>query len=393
MLVNIKILFINKESWIIILILATLAFGGKYIAAIIFQKFNKLKSYERNLIFGLSSARAASAIAIMLVGYEFNLVDETLMNSSILLILLTCLISSMVTQRSGKKISLADNRDKKTVKKKTEKIMVSVANPDNIEQLIDFSLLIKAPKSESPLYPITVIRDNNSAQNQIDKKRKLLQSVLEHASSADKQTELITRIDVNIIDGIVRAIKELSITKVVVGWNGNTTTVEKLFGSFLEHLLDKTEKQLLVAKLETSLGLSGDIRVFLPPAINQERGFNEMLETLNNLSRHLGRSISYHGDSANMRAVKVITKDLSVQPELKEIRISELYFKELTSNGLSKKDIIVIVNSRKNTLSASRLTSRYPKIIQKYFCFNNLIMIYPNQKIYPSGMYHLYNLN
>jgi Kef-type K+ transport system membrane component KefB len=393
MLVNIKILVTNKESWIIIFVLTSLALGGKYIAAWIFQKFNRLKAFEKNLIFGLSSARAASAIAIMLVGYEFNLVNETLMNSTILLILITCLVSSMVTQRAGKKISVANNQEKKTEKKKTEKIMVSVANPDNIEQLIDFSLLIKAPKSESPLYPITVIRDNNSAQNQIDKKRKLLQSVLEHASSADKKTELITRIDVNIIDGIVRAIKELSITKVVIGWNGNSTTVEKLFGSFLDHLLDKTEKQLLVTKLETSLGLSGDIRVFLPPSINQERGFTEMLETLNNLSKHLGRSISFYGDNSNIRAVKVVTEDLPVQPVLKEVRISEFYFKELTSNGLSKTDIIVIVNSRKNALSSSRITSKYPKIIQKYFCFNNLIMIYPNQKTYPSGMYHLYNLN
>lgn len=393
MLVDIQVLFSNRDNWLLIGILSGLALGGKYLAAWLFQYLNKMSPSERNLIFGLSSARAASAIAIMIVGHEFKLVDEALLNSTIFLILITCLVSSVYTQKAGKIISVQRNQSKDIERKIPEKIMVSVSNPENIERLIDLSLMIKGAKSDSPLYPITVVRDSIAAQNQIDEKRKLLQHILEQASSVDKKTELITRIDINVIDGIVRAIKELSITKIVIGWNGKTTTVEKLFGSFLDHLLVKTEKQLLVAKLETSLGLSGDIRVFLPPGINQERGFPDLIFTISNLSRHLGRKVCFYGEKPNIKAVRVLSTGTSFLPDTEEAVLTELFFKEFVSRDFPKKDIIIIVNSRKNSISFSRITTKFPRIIQKYFCFSNLIMVYPDQQIYQSGMYHLYNLN
>ena len=393
MLVDIEVLFSNKDNILVIIILATIALGGKYIAAWIFQRLHKLNSKSRNLMFGLSSARAASAIAIMIVGQEFGLVNETLLNSTIILILLTCLISSIVTQKAGKSISMESSFLEKDQSKDIERIMVSVANPDNIERLIDLSLLIKSSKSETPIYPITVIRDNNEAKQHIHTKQKMLQKVLEHASASDKKTELITRIDVNVIDGIVRAIKELDISKVVIGWNSKYTTIEKLFGSFLDRLLLKTEKQLLVVKLETAINLSGDIRVVLPPKLNQERGFLSLIDTVQNLGQHLGRKVHFYGDGPNIKAVKVISEGTPFAPTLQDVNLTESFFKKLSNSNKPQSDIIILVNSRKNTISYSRITAKYQNIIKQNFCFSNLLMVYPDQRIYPTGMFHIYNLN
>ncbi len=393
MLVDIEVLFSNKDNWLIILILSAIALGGKFIAAWVFQRLNKLNKISRNLIFGLSSARAASAIAIMIVGQEFGLVNETLLNSTIMLILISCLFSSIVTQKSGKRISMESSVQEKAQAEDHDRIMVSVANPENIERLIDLSLLIKSSKSDTPIFPITVIRDNNKATQQIQAKQKMLQKVLEHASAIDRRSELITRIDVNVVEGIVRAIKELEISKVVIGWNSKNTTVDKLFGSFLDRLLLKTETQLLVAKLETAINLSGDIRVVLPPKLNQERGFWSLINTVQNLGQHLGRKIYFYGDRANIKAVRVISEGTSFTPETEVVNVTEGFLKKLSNSNKPDTDIFILANSRKNTISYSRITAKYKSIIKDNFCFSNLLMIYPDQRIYPSGMFHIYNLN
>lgn len=383
----------NPENWLLMGVLVAIGLGGKYTGAWILQKIYKFSNDSRDLVFGLSAARAASAIAIMIVGQEFNLVDESLLNSTVFLILVTCIVSSVVTQRAGQQLLLKHNEDHKKIASEFERIMVPIGNPDNIERLIDFSLLVKNPKSHEPLYPISVVPDGKKADKEVEQKKKILDKVLLHASSVEKETRLITRIDVNIIDGLLRSVKELGISKILVGWNGKTTTIDKLFGTMLDRLLRKTNKMVIVCKLESDLSLTGNLRVFLPPRVEQEDGFLDLIDTIKHIANHANRKAYFYGNRTSVKAVRVLTEDDSFAIGMYENDLSDYFFKRISLDSIPPNDMFLFVKARRFTLSHSRLMDRYPKIIQKYFCSNNLALIYPEQKVFKKGLFHIYNLN
>jgi Kef-type K+ transport system membrane component KefB len=144
MLVDTEVLINDPQSWLIIGVLGILAIGGKFLASWIMQLFYKFNASSRNLIFGLSTARAASAIAIMIVGAEFGLVDDQLLNSTIFIILLTSIVSSMVTQKAGQQISSIYTDENQGGKEEGDKVMVALGNPENMKHLINFGLMLKA---------------------------------------------------------------------------------------------------------------------------------------------------------------------------------------------------------------------------------------------------------
>jgi Kef-type K+ transport system membrane component KefB len=61
---------------------------------------------QRNLIFGLSSAHAAATLAIILVGYKAKIIDDNILNGTIILILVTCVVASFATEGAGKKLAV-----------------------------------------------------------------------------------------------------------------------------------------------------------------------------------------------------------------------------------------------------------------------------------------------
>ena len=394
MRVDLKILFSGSQTWLIISMLLLIGIGGKYLAAWLLQWIIEFDNASRNLIFGLSTARAASAIAVMIVGQEFGLVDDVLLNSTIFIILVTCLVSSIVTQKSAQVVAGRNNKEFNQISSgKPEKIMVSIGNPDSIEQLIDFSILIKNPKSEEPLYPVSVATDGKLASIENEKNKKLLKKALRHASASDKKTELITRIDVNVVDGLVRIAKELTITTILIGWHRKTTPIDILFGSILSRLINQTNKMTLVAKLENPIGLLGKIHVFMPDRIEEEKGFPKLIETLYILSKHTGRKAHIYGGVKSLTSFSTIAEKHNFKTEFTEVELSDFFFKRVGSNLLPPEDLLIFIKARKNTISHNKLIERYPKIIQQYFCFHNVVIIYPKQKVFKKGLFHLYYMN
>lgn len=395
MLVDTEVLINDPESWLIIGILASLAIGGKYLAAWVMQKYYKFNNPSRNLIFGLSTARAASAIAIMIVGAEFDLVDEQLLNSTIFIILVTSVVSSVVTQNAGQRLSNSIINDTSASNDGTDRLMVALGNPNNIIRLVDFSYIIKNPKSEDPIFPLTIVPKDKDAFKYNHDSRARLKQALAKEERDNKDTELITRIDSNVVEGINKAVKEFEIDKLLVGWNSNTTTIEKLFGGLLDSLLKKTNKMVLVSKIENEINSAGNIQTFLPDNVQGERGFNDLLKMLAFASSNSGKRWLIYGSKKTLDAVHTLEDgDIKMaRPIMIEATLNEKFFIDFSEGPLGKDDLLVFVKARKKTVAHSKTIDAYPKLIKENFCYHNLILVYPEQNIIPKGIYQLYSMN
>src|SRR5574344_439649 len=93
MLLDVSLLLDGYRPIFIAVILSLAAFFGKWLAAFFTQKLYRFSKYQRQLIFGLSSSHAAATLAIILSGYKAGILDENILNGTIILILITCMVA------------------------------------------------------------------------------------------------------------------------------------------------------------------------------------------------------------------------------------------------------------------------------------------------------------
>jgi Kef-type K+ transport system membrane component KefB len=380
MLVNFGVLFQSTEILWVIGVLLVVALVSKYLAAYITQKVFGFNLNERNLIFGLTTARAASAIAIIIVGFNMGIVHETTMNATIILVLITSLISSFVTERSGRITALQRDKDQ-IPEREEERILIPISNPETIEKLISFAVIIKDDNSDQPLYPINIVEDDSEAQEKIKKYTTMLESAKEHASATDHLAQIITRVDTNVADGISRAIKELAINKLVIGWHEKTPTKDFFFGSLLSNLLEKTGKTVYVSRINTSVNLINKIHVLMPPNTEYEAGFYEWVSDICDICGHTDSQMVFWGYEDTHEKIKQYMEKRKSNFEVTYRRAKCVDMLKVISRKLEKEDLLVIVKARKHTLSYNKELAQIPEKLDQLFTNNNIVVVYPEQEI------------
>lgn len=111
MLVDLSVLFKGYHALTIAGALTSVALLGKWLSALITQIIFKYTNSQRGLIFGLSSSHAAATMAIILVGYKAKIIDDKILNGTIVLILVTCIVASFATEKASVKISNSAKKD------------------------------------------------------------------------------------------------------------------------------------------------------------------------------------------------------------------------------------------------------------------------------------------
>lgn len=115
MLVDVTVLVKGWGALKVAGIILVVALATKYLAAWLTQRIFKLKPVEGKMIFGLSASHAAATLAIILVGYNIitgetasgepiRLLNEDVLNGTILLILVSCGVSSFVVESAAKQM-------------------------------------------------------------------------------------------------------------------------------------------------------------------------------------------------------------------------------------------------------------------------------------------------
>src|SRR5690554_761774 len=165
MLVDVRVIMTGPAALIIAATLTVVAIAGKWLASFITQLWFKYSVAQRQLIFGLSGAHAAATLAVILIGYREGIIDDNVLNGTVILILVTSIVSSFVTERAAKKIVVSEGLDEvMTDTSAPEQILIPIANTINIGKILEFAVLIKDKKSPQPLSVLTVVPNNTEAE-------------------------------------------------------------------------------------------------------------------------------------------------------------------------------------------------------------------------------------
>ncbi len=376
MIVDLGILTSSPSAIIIAATLACLSVLGKGSAAKLTGLLFKYSKSESNLLYGLSGSHAAATLAIILVGYNLGLVDDNVLNGAVILILISCVVASFVAEKAGKKLLIQLDAEPEPVVSK-QQILVPIANPETMENLIDFAAAIKHSKDQSPIIGLTVVRDNEQVQQKLLQSKKLLDKAIVHAAAADQKVEIMATIDRNVATGIKRIVKERFVTDLVLGWSAEKSLADIIFGRTFDSLVKQTTQTLLITRFLAPLNIHKNLVVWCPMFAEKEPGFYKWAQNLLNLASHLRMRIILYG---------TIDLNAHIFEYMKTAKISvEVVYKGFVAygdipgirKGAAQDDMIAFLCSRAGGISYTPAADQLPGKMVKTFQAQNLIFIYP----------------
>ena len=380
MMIDLGIIVEHPELLLVAVIMCFIAVSTKWIAAWMIQRIFHYTATDRRLIFGITSAKAAVSLAAVIVGRQLGVFDDAILNGTIIMILVTCTVSSILTERASSKIvvQLQDQEPSPAESAVNEdRILIPVANPATVERLVNMALLMKKPKRNTPIYALYV-NDDSKTSNQYASQR-ILQQASKAASAADAQLVPISRYDLNIASGILNTVKEHNISEIVLGLHHKANIVDSFFGSKIENMLRGTHKMIWITKCSTPPDTTSRIIVSVPPMAEYETGFATWIDRLANISQQIGCRIIFYAYEATIPHIEGVLMRRSDKIRQEYSKVESWDDMLLLSNVVSEDDLFVVVSARRASVSFNTDYDKLPAFLTQYFADNNLIVLYPEQ--------------
>lgn len=389
MIIDVNSMLTGGQALKVAIVMTAVATFSKWLAAFFTQKIYKMGSNERNMIFGLSNAQAAATLAAVLVGNKIimengeKLLNDDVLNGTVVMILFTCIISSLATERSARKFALDEKlqfaekeEDKST---EMEQILIPVANPETTENLVNLALMLKESKQGNPLVALNVVTGSSNIKDRKQIGQKNLEKAAMIAAAADVKVNTVTRYDINVASGITHTIHEYSATNIVLGLHYKANIIDSFFGSLTESLLKGTFRQVLIARYLVPANTISRIHVSVPPKAEYETGFVKWLESLGRMASQLACNICFYSNETSITYIKeVFQRGPAGNLAFYNQKIEWCNFSKIKEQVHSS-HLFVVVSARKGTLSYDASFERMPAQLARNFANNSMVVIYPEQ--------------
>ncbi len=282
MLIDTRILVTGTYLWFVAAILILTAFAGKWLAACFTQKILRFNSVQRNLLFGFTSSHAAATIAIILIGYEKQMIDITIFNAVILIIFVSSLGASLITEKYGKKLALSSDFTRDEMD--PERILVPISNPSTMDTLVGIANRINTMHTSEPVYVLNILDENRSSRENILNIRAMLENNISEFNNLNENLKVITRVDLSISSGIIRAAKEYMVSDIVFGLGEKTTASQRIFGNIFDHLLNSLQT-LFAIKVKGNLSEYRRFVINIPANLEHEHSFVSVMRKINKMPK------------------------------------------------------------------------------------------------------------
>lgn len=389
MLIDYRVFFEDLETIKVATVMIIVATSAKFLAAWITQKTFKFSVDERRLIFGLSNAQAAATLAAVLVGYNIitgetetgepiRLLNESILNGTILMILFTCTIASFVAQKGAKNIALLESTDATADDEETpEKILIPIINIDTTDELINLGVTIKSKKNKDGLYALSIV-DNNTRDSSADKRaRKILRKAAVTASATDNLLHELLRYDLNIVNGITSVAKEHKITDLILGLHINKGISESFLGNLTEGILTKCNTTTLIYKPVQPLATIKRHVIIVPENAEKDIGFPFWLLKVWNIARNAGAKLLFYANKDTLKLIKEIQFKHPIECTFEEFSDWGDFLN--LAKDFQQDDNLIIVLSRKDQPSYNSNMTKIPSHLNTHFKNTSYILIYPMQ--------------
>ncbi|MDE6283925.1 MAG: cation:proton antiporter, partial [Muribaculaceae bacterium] len=381
MMINLSVIVKGNTLWVAAVMLAV-AIAGKWLAAYAAQKIYRMHTPDRQVMFGLTTAHTAVALAVVTIGYNMvlpdgsRMMDETILNGTVLVILVTCAIAPIVTSSAAAKIKVrmlgTPDKITDTNLPAIAKILIPVANPITAASLAELALLMRRHKDgikADRFYALHVRNDNSRASKEMGANSLALAKSA--ASGADIPLETIERYDLNTVAGILNTIQERDITTVVMGMHRKANVIDTFLGSKVEQLIRGTNLMIVLSRCYIPVNTVTRIVVFVPPKAEYEHGFRQWVEALAALAHQIGCRLILCADTQGRTHIAATIRNthLGIRHEYRPADGIDDFM--LLSNRVLDDDLLVVIAARRDSVSYTPQMTDTAHFLQLYLINNS----------------------
>lgn len=386
MLIDFKVFFESLETLEVAGIMLIASIGGKYIAAVATQKTFRLSKDEGKLIFGLSSASAAATLASVMVGYNIiisetetgepiRLLNEHVLNGSILLILVSCTISSFISMASAQKIAESDNEDTVSgTNHEEENILLAINHEKTVERMVNLGILIKAHSNTEDLFALNVINEDKN-ESSVKNAEKLLHQATDAAAAADVKLQALKRYDNDVINGVHNVIKEQNITDLIIGLEDEKGFSPSFVYNLYNGYLQNDDVNVLVYHAAQPLSTIKKYAVMIPQNAHKEAGFFHALIRVWNIARNSGATVVFYTPENILEILQKIIKKANIEAEF--VIMNSWRDGEKTAAQLKEDEALIVLMAKRGMQSYIPQMRIIPELLNKYLNNNNYLLIFP----------------
>ena len=389
MLIDYRAFFTNWDTIKVGAVMIVVATVAKFGAAWLTQKTFRMSGDQRRVIFGLSNAQAAATLAAVMVGYNvilgetpagepIRLLNESVLNGTILMILVTCTMASFSAQKGAHNIAMNDvSEEKEGTGEHQERILIPVSYEKNVTELVNLSTAIKSKKNKNGLFALNVINNQASDDKAFKQSKKVLNMAVTTASATDNVLQDLLRYDLNVANAIISVIKEQGITDLVLGLHQGKGVVSSFLGNMTEAILGQSNVTTLIYRPIQPIATVKRHLVVVPARAEKEVGFPMWVNKVWNIIHNSGAKAVFYASEDTTMYLKEIYKKRPIEAEFSSFDDWDDFL--IMSREIKSDDTLWVVMSRRERLSYHANMSRIPNYLNKYFQSNSFVLVYPIQ--------------
>lgn len=388
MLVNLKPLFNDVKSIGVVLVIVVASTLSKLLASSISRKIFHFNHAQGLIMFGLSEAHAAGAIAMVMVGTTLEvspgvpLMSNNVLDGVVVMILISCIISSMATDSGARKLKLQTDKnefDSESEPTDDEKILILLKDTSKIRNIIQTAIMMRNPDLHRGLICLHVVNDTDFTEISQHQSKEILYEAEEICAAADVPVQAQNRLAVNLVNGVVHSMRENDASEIIVGLHNKQDGDTSYYGYFTQELIRSINRQIIIVDYNMPISTIRKIVVAVPERAEYEVGFYRWVKRLARLATDIGCRIEFYTSESTGRLIhqyiRIHYKGVRAKYNLMETWHEFLLLK----NKVNKDHLFVVVGARPGGISSKYVFTNIPKILQDDYCHCSVMIIYPDQ--------------
>lgn len=382
MMIDLHILFSDVSTIRIVIVMVVVATVTKWLAAELMRLTSKGDFDSSVLMFGLTNAHAAGALAIVMIGTDPDvaLMDSSILNGTVMLILFSCIISSLATNRGARRTALRDTLLEENRGSFHGKCLVTYSQEGSVEHMTQMAMLIRNPYIAESLVGLTVSYDDEQGKRQHLLSRQMLARAQEVAAAADIHMLTLNRVSTNIASGILHTMTEHDCGEVVFCLTDRTTDMPKSsLGTVIDNVLEGSHREVMVLRSIVPPGTLRRVIVCAPQKAEYEVGFYKWLEHVCRIGEQLDCHLEFHAHPDTLPYIQgyMRQKHNYVRSEFYEME----HWRQIVSlsSRVSEDHLFVFVAARPGSISYQPRFEDLPLLIYRYFGFTSVLLLIPDQ--------------
>ncbi len=387
MIVDLRILFTQSGMLWMAFLVAVMATVGKGVPALLYKYIWHESWASCKLMFGLTSAHSAGALAIVMIASdpEVGLMDVSMINTTVVLILVSCIVSGMTTSNGARQLALKETEMEENQGSYHGKCLVTYSQKANVETMTQLGMLIRNPFIPDSLMGLHVTYTDNSVvegsggEGQSEGRR-LLEMAQKTAAAADVHLATLQRMSTNVASGILYTMTEYDCGEVVLCLADRETGMPRSsLGTVIDNVVAGTHRQIMVLRSLVPLGTLRSVVVAVPQKAEYEVGFYKWLEHICRMGEQLDCRLSFHAHHDTLPYIREYMRRLHGRLRVKYAEMN-LWGRLLNlSQHVGQDDMLVVVTARPGFISYKSVFDGLPLQLHRYFSHTSVMLLYPDQ--------------